>query len=255
MKNNIPKNYKLTDYKDHNAKVMINLERKIKILTFISDNSWSTVTNIQSLIGVGHRSNAMRILTNLVENDKLTVKQIQVNKIIHNIYMISRYGSLLINKEHNKYQYRLCAQMFLHNSIVQSLQIMSLNSGCGWINEHEIIRSKKFRSQPDGLLILPNNTGLGKISIEYQRHRISKGRLKEKVRRCLADSINKHFDLVLYICADNLTAEIMAILFHSIKSVKGKNGFEIDLTSEYRSRFEFINLSEFSEYLRQKLIN
>lgn len=253
MKNNIPTNYKLTDYKDHKAKVMINLERKIKILTFISDNSWSTVTNVQSLIGVGQRSSAMRILTNLVENNKLTIKQIQVNKVTHNIYMITRLGSLLISREHNKYQYRLCAQMFLHNSAVQQLQIMSLNSGCSWINEHEIIRSKKFRSQPDGLLVLPNDSGLDKISIEFQRHRMSKDRLKEKVRRCLADSLNKHFNLVLYICADNLTAKMMARLFNSIQSVKDKNGLEIDLTPEYRSRFEFINLSEFSEYLKSRL--
>lgn len=252
MKNNTPTNYKLTEYRDHKAKIILNLERKIKILMFIADNSWSTVTNIQTLIGVGQRSGAMRILTNLVANDKLVIKQIQVNKITYNIYMITRLGSSLINREHNKYQYRLCAQMFLHNSVVQRLQIMSLNSGCGWINEHEIIRSKKFRSQPDGLLVLPNNTRLGKISIEYQRHRISKGRLKEKIRRCLADSLNKHFDLVLYICADNLTAEMMARLFNSIKSVNGKNGFEIDLTPKYHSRFEFINLSEFSEYLEQK---
>lgn len=254
MNDKLPTNFRLNDYKDHAAKIIINLDRKIKILMFIADNSWSTVTNIQTLIGVGHRSSAMRILTNLVENDKLVIKQIQVNKVTHNIYMITRLGSLLINREHNKYQYRLCAQMFLHNSVVQRLQIMSLNSGCSWINEHEIIRSKKFRSQPDGLLVLPNDTRLGKISIEFQRHRISKGRLKEKVRRCLADSLNKHFDLVLYICADNLTAEMMARLFNSIKSVKGKNGFEIDLTPEYCSRFEFINLSEYSEYLKQKLL-
>lgn len=253
MKNNTPANYKLTEYKDHNAKIILNLERKIKILTFIADNSWSTVGNIQALIGVGQRSSAMRLLTNLVDKGKLTVKQIQVNRIIHNIYMITPLGSLLINREHNKHQYRLCAQMFVHNSVVQNIQIISINSGCSWVNELEIIRSKKFRSQPDGLLVLPNDTGLGKMSIEYQRHRISKGRLKEKVRRCLADSLNKHFDLILYICGDNLTAEMMSRLFNSMQSVNGKNGFEIDLTPEYRSRFEFINLSEFAEYLKQKL--
>lgn len=253
MKNNIPTNYKLNNYKDHAAKVMINIERKIKILTFIADNGWSTVGNIQMVINVGHRSSAMRILTNLVENCKLVIKQIQVNKVTHNIYMITKLGSLLINVEHNKYQYRLCAQMFLHNSVVQRLQIMSLNAGCSWINEPEIIRSKKFRSQPDGLLVLPNDSRFGKISIEYQRHKISKGRFKEKIRRCLADSLNKHFDIVLYICADNITAEMMTRLFNSIQSVKGKNGLEIDLIPEYRSRFEFINLAEFSEYLKLKL--
>lgn len=252
MQNKVPANYKLTAYTDHAQKLVINTERKNKVLKFIAENNWATVSNLQSFIQVRHRQSVTRLLDDLVGTGKLFVNKTLVNNVSHNVYTITNLGCFSIKLRYRYYQFRLSAQNFLHATKVQSLQIISLSFGFTWINELNIIRSKLYSSQPDGILIVPNNSV--KISIELQRNKLNINSFKAKINKCLADALNKKFTSILYVCTDNVTADIMSRAFNSINSVKGKNNKSVILTPEYRKCFEFINIIDYHNYLNKLIL-
>jgi transcription initiation factor IIE alpha subunit len=127
------------------------------------------------------------------------------------------------------------------------LQITAIKKGFEWINERSIIATKSYKSLPDGLLVVVPNSYL--ISIEYQRNRLNLQTLKSKIAKCLADIINKKFRSVLYVCSDNLNAELMQRAFDSIKFIKTKTDADIEFNDGYRAKFKCINLNEFDDYI------
>ena len=122
---------------------------------------------------------------------------------------------------------------------------MATQSNLEWANEKVLIQTKQYKSYPDGLVVINNQ----KISIELQRNRYSLEALKNKITKCLADCLSGKFSKVLFVCVDNLNAEVMRKALYSVTILKGKNHQDIHFSEEYKAYFEFINFDEFQNYL------
>ena len=228
-------------------KSLIRLERKSKILHFIAHNYWASTRNLFRILSVNDYSYALRLANELVEDGKLVITKVVANGKQNNVYTITEWGAFVIGNEYKRYQVRFSYQSFIHNETVQSLQITAIKKGFEWINERSIIATKSYKSLPDGLLVVVPNSYL--ISIEYQRNRLNLQTLKSKIAKCLADIINKKFRSVLYVCSDNLNAELMQRAFDSIKFIKTKTDADIEFNDGYRAKFKCINLNEFDDYI------
>ena len=75
--------------------------------------------------------------------------------------------------------------------------------------------------------------------------------LKSKIAKCLADCLNNKFNKVLFVCVDNLNADVMRKALFSINNLKGKSHQDIHFSNEYKAKFEFINFSGFADYLQK----
>lgn len=241
------KDPKFGNTKSPKLKCVIRLERKSKILHFIANNHWASTRNLFRLLGVNDYSYALRLANELVENGKLVITKVVANGKQNNVYTITEWGAFVIGADYKRYQVRFSYQSFIHNETVQSLQIVAIKKGFDWINERSIIATKSFKSLPDGLLVVIPNSHV--ISIEYQRNRLNLQTLKSKIAKCLADIINKKFKSVLYVCSDNLNAELMQRAFDSIKFIKTKTDTDIEFNDGYRAKFKCINLNEFDDYI------
>lgn len=228
-------------------KKLIRLTRKSKILTFIANNSWASTRNLFRLLDVNDYSYTLKLANELVEDGKLFITKVVANGKQNNIYTITEWGAFVIGADYKRYQVRFSYQSFIHNETVQSLQIVAIKKGFEWINERSIIATKSYKSLPDGLLVVVPNSHV--ISIEYQRNRLNLQTLKSKIAKCLADIINKKFKSVLYVCSDNLNAELMQRAFDSIKFIKTKTDADIEFNDGYRAKFKCINLHEFGDYI------
>lgn len=228
-------------------KKLIRLTRKSKILTFIANNNWASTRNLFRLLDVNDYSYTLRLSNELVEDGKLVITKVVANGKQNNIYTLTEWGAFVIGAEYKRYQVRFSCQSFIHNETVQHLQIIAIKRGFDWINERSIIATKSYKSLPDGLLVVVPNTHL--ISIEYQRNRLNLQTLKSKIAKCLADIINKKFRSVLYVCSDNINAELMQRAFDSIKFIKTKTDADIEFSDSYRAKFKCINLHEFGDYI------
>lgn len=243
----ITNNLKFGDILEPQQKSLIRLERKSKILTFIANNNWASTRNLFKLLDVNDYSYSLKLANELVEDGKLVITKVVANGKQNNVYTLTEWGAFVIGVEYKRYQVRFSYQSFIHNETVQSLQIIAIKTGLDWINERSIIATKAYKSLPDGLLVVAPNTHL--ISIEYQRNRLNLQTLKSKITKCLADIINKKFRSVLYVCSDNINAELMQRAFDSIKFIKTKTDADIEFNDGYRAKFKCINLHEFGDYI------
>lgn len=232
---------------DQQQKVIMRLERKSKMMTFIAHNCWASTRNLFRLLDVNDYSYALKLANELVADGKLVITKVVANGKQNNVYTITEWGAFVIGAEYKRYQVRFSYQSFIHNETVQSLQITAIQKGFEWVNERSIIATKSYKSLPDGLLVVSPNTHL--VSIEYQRNRLNVQTLKAKIVKCLADIINKKFRSVLYVCSDNVNAELMQRAFDSIKFIKTKTDADIEFNDSYRSKFKCINLHEFGDYI------
>lgn len=228
-------------------KKMIRLTRKSKILTFIANNNWASTRNLFKLLDVNDYSYTLKLANELVEDGKLVITKVVANGKQNNVYTLTEWGAFVIGAEYKRYQVRFSYQNFIHNETVQYLQIIAIKKGFEWINEQSIIATKSYKSLPDGLLVVVPNKHL--ISIEYQRNRLNLQTFKSKIAKCLADIINKKFRSVLYVCSDNINAELMQRAFDSIKFIKTKTDADIEFSDGYRAKFKGINLHEFGDYI------
>lgn len=241
------KNLKFGDILEPQQKSLIRLERKSKILHFIAHNYWASTRNLFRLLSVNDYSYALRLANELVESGKLVITKVVANGKQNNVYTITEWGAFVIGNEYKRYQVRFSYQSFIHNETVQNLQIIAIKKGFDWVNERSIIATKSYKSLPDGLLVVVPNSHV--ISIEYQRNRLNLQTLKSKIAKCLADIINKKFRSVLYVCSDNLNAELMQRAFDSVKFIKTKTDADIEFNDGYRAKFKCINLHEFGDYI------
>lgn len=241
------KNPKFGDVHDPKRKSILRLERKSKMLDFIAHNHWASTRNLFKLLGINDYSYTLKLANELVEDGKLVITKVVANGKQNNVYTITEWGAFVIGNEYKRYQVRFSYQSFIHNETVQSLQIIAIKKGLDWINERSIIATKSYKSLPDGLLVVVPNSHV--ISIEYQRNRLNLQTLKSKIAKCLADIINKKFKSVLYVCSDNLNAELMQRAFDSIKFIKTKTDADIEFNDGYRAKFKCINLHEFGDYI------
>lgn len=232
---------------DYVHKKAIRISRKAKLLSFISKNHWASTRNLFRLLGLNDYSYTLKLANELVESGKLVITKVVANGKQNNVYTLTEWGAFVIGVDYKRYQVRFSYQSFIHNETVQSLQIIAIKKGFEWINERSIIATKSYKSLPDGLLVGVPNSHL--ISIEYQRNRLNLQTLKSKIAKCLADIINKKFRSVLYVCSDNVNAELMQRAFDSIKFIKTKTDADIEFNDSYRAKFKFINLHEFGDYI------
>ena len=231
----------------YHQKIQLNNTRRIKIINYLSLVQWSTADNIRSLIQVCSLQYSRRLLDHM-SNDLLVSKHIFVTNTGHRtIYILTKIGYLELGLETKKSNpLRISIQSFIHNEKVQRLQIAAINDNINWVTEHELVQTKQYKSYPDGLLVLNDNL---KISIELQRNRYSLEALKNKIVKCLADCLSGKFNKVLFVCVDNLNAEVMRKALCSVTILKGKNHQNIHFSDEYKSYFEFVNFDEFQNYL------
>lgn len=243
----ITNNLKFGGILEPQQKSLIRLERKSKMLHFIANNCWASTRNLFRLLSVNDYSYTLKLLNEMVATGLLLITKIIVNGKQNNIYTLTEWGAFVIGADYKRYQVRFSYQNFIHNETVQSLQIIAIKKGFEWINEQSIIATKSYKSLPDGLLVVVPNSHV--ISIEYQRNRLNLQTLKSKIAKCLADIINKKFKSVLYVCSDNINAELMQRAFDSIKFIKTKTDADIEFSDRYRAKFKCINLHEFGDYI------
>jgi len=232
----------------YHKKFELNNNRRQQILEFLSVEAWSTADNLRLLLAVNHNAYVRRLLDRMIEDGLINKHHFIVNGSKRSIYLISDFGFLELGFVGRTKPTKVSVQNYLHNELVQNLKIQATALGFSWQNELELIRSKSFASYPDGLLNIDNQL---KISIELQRNRFSMEALKSKVAKCLADCLNGKFNKVLFICADNLSANTMQKALFSVENLKGKSHQDIHFSNEYKARFEFINFSGFADYLQK----
>ncbi len=75
-------------------KVTINNERRIKILNFLSVETWSTADNLRLLLTVNHNAYIRRLLDRMIEDGLINKRHFIVNGSKRNIYLISDCGLL-----------------------------------------------------------------------------------------------------------------------------------------------------------------
>lgn len=229
-------------------KVIINNDRRLKILNFLYLETWSTADNLRLLLGVNHNTYIRRLLDRMIADGLINKRHFIVNGSKRNTYLMSDFGFLELGFIGKTKPTKLSVQNYLHNELVQNLKIQATSLGFSWYNELELIRSKSFASYPDGLLDINNKL---KISIELQRNRFSMEALKSKISKCLADCLSGKFNKVLFVCIDNLNADVMRKALFSIDNLKGKSYQDIHFSDEYKAKFEFINFSSFADYLHK----
>lgn len=234
----------------YHKKFELNNNRRQQILEFLSVEMWSTVENLRLLLRVNHDVYIRRLLDRMLEDGLINKRHFIVNGSKRNIYLLSDFGFLELGFVGKSKLAKISVQNHLHNELVQRLKIQAHYLGFSWQNELELIRSKTFVSYPDGLLTI--NSQL-KISIELQRNRFSIDALKAKIAKCLADCLSGKFNKILFVCADNLKADIMQKALYSVESLKGKNHQDIHFSAEYKAKFEFINFAEFADYIQKRV--
>lgn len=245
--NNIQYGFNSSQCNTPEQKKLIRLTRKAKLLSFIANNHWASTRNLFKLLAINDYSYTLKLANELVEDGKLVITKVVANGKQNNVYTITEWGAFVIGAEYKRYQVRFSYQSFIHNETVQSLQITAIKKGFEWVNERSIIATKSFKSLPDGLLVVVPNSHV--ISVEYQRNRLNVQTLKAKIAKCLADIINKKFKSVLYVCSDNVNAQLMQRAFDSVKFIKTKTDADIEFNDGYRAKFKCINLHEFADYI------
>ena len=229
-------------------KLIINNERRLKVLNFLYLEAWSTADNLRLLLEVNHNAYIRRLVDKMIADGLINKHHFIVNGSKRNIYLMSDSGFLELGFVGKCKPTKVSVQNYLHNELVQNLKIQATSLGFSWYNELELIRSKSFASYPDGLLNINNQL---RISIELQRNRFSMEALKSKIAKCLADCLNNKFNKVLFVCVDNLNADVMRKALFSINNLKGKSHQDIHFSNEYKAKFEFINFSGFADYLQK----
>ena len=205
-------------------KYIINSTRRIKILEFLASNIWSTAYNLSLLIDVNHLEYTRRLMERMIEDGLIVKREFSCLSGKRIIYLLTDFGFLEIGYAVKpKFNFKTSHQNFIHSELVQQLQIIAMNKNLEWRSEKSLIKSKEYKSYPDGLLISNHQ----KISIELQRNRYSLEALKNKIAKCLADCLSAKFNKVLFVCADNLNAEVMQKALHSVTILKGKNHQDI----------------------------
>lgn len=231
---------------DYHQKIKLNSARRLKVISYLSLAGWSTANNIRSLIQVPSLQYSRRLLDRMSDDLLISKHKFITNTGHRTIYAITQLGYLELGLEHkNIKRFNTSAQNFMHNEKVQQLHIIAINNNIQWVTEQQTIKSKLYKSYPDGLVVINNQ----KISIELQRNRYSLEGLKNKITKCLADCLSGKFSKVLFVCVDNLNAEVMHKALYSVTILKGKNHQDIHFSEEYKAYFEFINFDEFQNYL------
>lgn len=231
---------------DYHQKIELNNTRRLKVINYLSLVGWSTANNIRNLIQVLSLQYSRRLLDRMSDDLLISKRKFITNTGYRIIYVITQLGYLELGLEHkNIKRSNISVQNFIHNEKVQQLHIIAINSNIQWVTEQQIIQTKQYKSYPDGLVVINNQ----RISIELQRNRYSLEGLKNKITKCLADCLSGKFSKVLFVCVDNLNAEVMRKALYSVTILKGKNHQDIHFSEEYKAYFEFINSDEFQNYL------
>lgn len=227
-------------------KIKLNQMRRDKILNFLAITEWSTADNLTLLLGVKHIKYTRRILDTMVKDYLISKGKFACSTGYRMVYFITTNMLLELGYEVKKLRTpQISQQNFFHSEQVQKLQIIATQSNHEWVTEKMLIQTKQYKSYPDGLVVINNQ----KISIELQRNRYSLEGLKNKITKCLADCLAGKFSKVLFVCVDNLNAEVMRKALYSVTILKGKNHQDIHFSEEYKAYFEFINFDEFQIYL------
>jgi hypothetical protein len=229
------------------TKLQINSTRRHLLLNFLSNEYWTTADNVKLLFNVNYITYVRRFLDSLIK-DKLLKKDFYIiNGIKKNIYRITDTGLLHADFFEKGKKPKFSVQNFLHNEKVQQLRIIASQYGYEWINEIQAIRSEiNFISYPDGIL----HKDKLKYSIELQRNIYSADGFRNKIAKCLGDVYAGRFDSILFICCDNINAKRLKNAFDRVDRVKGKNHKDVMLNAEYKSKFMFIDFSEFTSFLK-----
>ncbi|MBY0245115.1 MAG: hypothetical protein K2Q03_06660 [Sphingobacteriaceae bacterium] len=230
----------------YHQKIELNNIRRLKIINYLSLVQWSTANNITNLIQVLSLQYSRRLLDRMSDDLLVSKNKFVTNTGYRTVYTLTKLAYLELGLENKKNHLpRISIQSFMHNEKVQQLHIAAINNNIQWITEHELIQTKQYKSYPDGLIISDSL----KISIELQRNRYNLESLKSKIVKCLADCLSGKFSKVLFVCVDNLNAEVMRNALCSVTILKGKNHQNIHFSDEYKSYFEFVNFDEFQNYL------
>ncbi len=227
-------------------KIKLNQMRRDKILNFLAITEWSTADNLTMLLGVKHVKYTRRILNTMVKDYLISKGKFVCATGYRVVYFITTNALLELGYKVKKLRTpQISQQSFSHSEQVQKLQIIATRSNLEWATEKFLIQTKQYKSYPDGLVIINKQ----KISIELQRNRYSLEGLKNKITKCLADCLSGKFSKVLFVCVDNLNAEVMRKALYPVTILKGKNHQDIHFSDEYKAYFEFINFDEFQNYL------
>ncbi len=235
----------------HEDKIKLNQQRRDQILHFLALVDWTTADNLTMILGVNHIKYTRRLLDSMVKDGLISKSKFACSTGYRIVYFITVNALSDLGYEPKKLRSpQISQQNFIHCELVQRLQIITIKNNFEWIVEKALFKNKSYKSYPDGLLVIRDSF---KISIELQRNRYSLEALKNKIAKCLADCLSGKFNKILFVCADNLSADVMRKALYSVTILKGKNHQDIHFNDEYKSFFEFINFDEFQNYL-QKLI-
>lgn len=225
----------------------LNATRRFSIMEFLSEETWTTASNLSLLINVKHDEYTRRLMDRMLEDGLILKREFTTTEGKRVIYLLSDMGYLELGYDVKPtYSFKISNQNFIHNEKVQRLKIFATLGNNDWLNEREISQNKEYKSRPDGVLIINDI----KISIELQRNRYSLIALKTKIAKCLADCFNGNFSKILFVCTDNLNANVMKKALLSVQILKGKDHRDVNFTEEYKAKFEFINYNEFTSYIQ-----
>ena len=232
-------------------KIKLNQLRRDQILNFLAEAEWSTADNLTMILDVKHIKYTRRLLDTMLKDGLISKGKFACSTGYRIVYFITATALCDLGYEARKLRTpQISQQSFIHFELLQRLQIIAIKFSFERITERALLKHKSYKSYPNGLLVIRDNF---KISIELQRNRYSLEALKNKIAKCLADCLSGKFNMVLFVCADNLNSEVMQKALFSVSILKGKNHQDIHFNDEYKSFFEFINFDEFQNYL-QKLI-